>query len=376
MRDTHPQYPTELKFDELSDPKRVWAGAPGSREEGLGRLALLTSERTREAAKEILTGQRVGLNWDLRKLEHPGYGRISCNHKVVPILDGDAFDDVYNINPREWTLAFYKVAVSTDISCPEQSSQWDGLRHWGISSDEEPSKREWYGGTTKAEIMDRSSDRIGIHHWAQEGITGRAVLIDYASWADKQGISYSAFSLHAIKLQDILAIAEESNITFKKGDILLIRSGMIREWEKMDEQGQKAYQALESPHHAGLEATEDMLRWVWDTGFAAVAGDAISFEVFPPLGDVSLHDYFLASWGMPIGTCIIPLHCPTFRWLLYSSNASELTDAPYRRDVRSGEAFRDVQAAEQVELLLRLDAAQHARWRFLAAQCASDLLIT
>ncbi|KAM0269665.1 hypothetical protein ACHAQH_009664 [Verticillium albo-atrum] len=282
MKESSPQYPTELAFDELPDPKRVWAGVPGSREEGLGRLVLLTSECTRDSAQEIMTGQRVGLNWDLRKLEHPGYGRISCDHRVVPILDGDAFDDVYTINPQ-------------------QSSQWDGLRHWGILSDQEPTRREWYGGTSKAEIMDRSSDRIGIHHWAREGITGRAVLIDYASWADKRAINYSAFSLHSIKLQDILAIAEESGIAFKKGDILLVRSGMIREWEKMDDEAKKAYQALESPHHAGLEATTDVLRWVWDTGFAAVAGDAISFEVFPPLGDISLHDYFLASWGMPIG---------------------------------------------------------------------------
>lgn len=32
--------------------------------------------------------------------------------------------------------------------------------------------RVFYGGTTKEEILDRSNDRIGIHHWAQEGITG------------------------------------------------------------------------------------------------------------------------------------------------------------------------------------------------------------
>lgn len=99
--DARRQYSAELKFDELPDPKRVWAGNPGSREEGLGRLVLLTSERTRDAAKEIETGQRVGLNWDLRKLEYPGYGRISCGHQVVPLLDGIAFDDVYTINPRE-----------------------------------------------------------------------------------------------------------------------------------------------------------------------------------------------------------------------------------------------------------------------------------
>lgn len=44
---------------------------------------------------------------------------------------------------------------------------------------EEGSKeRVFYGGTTKEEILDRTNDRIGIHHWAQEGITGRSETPD------------------------------------------------------------------------------------------------------------------------------------------------------------------------------------------------------
>ena len=101
MDSVNPKYPVELKFDELLDPKRVWAGDAGSSEEGLGKLALLTKECVREAAQEILTGHRVGLNWDLKKLEFPGYGRITCSHKVVPLLDGEAFDDEYTFNPRK-----------------------------------------------------------------------------------------------------------------------------------------------------------------------------------------------------------------------------------------------------------------------------------
>lgn len=185
----------------------------------------------------------------------------------------------------------------------EQSSQWDGLRHWSQpSSSDGEQQRLWYGGTTKKEIQDRSNDRIGMQHWAREGITGRGVLIDYVSWAEKKGIEYSTFSLHTIKLQDILDIAQESDITFERGDILLVRSGVTKEWDhKMDVEAKKAYSVTDAPQHAGVEATADMLKWIWDTGFAAVAGDAISFEVYPPLGDFMLHDYFLAGWGMPIG---------------------------------------------------------------------------
>lgn len=90
-----------LKFDELPDPRRVWVGTAGSHEEGLGRLVLLTDEVVHKAAAEqIRTGQRVGLNWDLTKLECPGLGRKPCEHQIVPLLDGMCFDDIYKFNPR------------------------------------------------------------------------------------------------------------------------------------------------------------------------------------------------------------------------------------------------------------------------------------
>ncbi|KAI1472423.1 uncharacterized protein F4812DRAFT_464534 [Daldinia caldariorum] len=288
---TEHKSPMDLKFDELPDPRRVWVGKPGSREEGLGRLALLTEDRVRRAAaQEIRTGRRVGLNWDVRKLEFPNLGRSPCRHQIVPILGGVAFDDVYTMNPQ-------------------QSSQWDGLRHWSAKQSgppadqqEQEGERVFYGGTTKDEILDRSSDRIGTQHWAREGITGRGVLIDYARWAARRGIRYSAFSTHAVTLRDMQDIAREHDLAFERGDILLVRSGAIREWEHgMDTAAKTAYAASRAPEHAGVEATAEVLRWLWDTGFAAVAGDALSWEVYPPQSDVFLHDVLLAGWGMPIG---------------------------------------------------------------------------
>lgn len=58
---------------------------------------------------------------------------------------------------------------------------------------------------------------------------------------------------------------------------------MTKEWEQdMDVEAKKAYAATTTPKHAGVEGTEEMLKWIWNTGFAAVAGDAISFEVCHP----------------------------------------------------------------------------------------------
>jgi hypothetical protein len=154
---------------------------------------------------------------------------------------------------------------------------------------------------------------------------GRGVLIDYASWAEKRDIKYTTFSLHEIKLSDILEIAKECNITFQRGDILIIRIGVTKEWDSIMTDAQKqAYSQNPNPHHAGVEGTIDVIRWLWDTGFAAVAGDAISWEVrfwiqpneypmvrvtfigfwqvYPPTNpEVFLHEYLLAGWGMPVG---------------------------------------------------------------------------
>lgn len=77
-----------------------------------------------------------------------------------------------------------------------------------------------------------------------------------------------------------MEIAKECNITFQKGDILFIRIGVTKEWDTVMTPAQKqAYADNPKPEHAGVEATIDVLRWLWNTGFAAIASDAISWEV-------------------------------------------------------------------------------------------------
>jgi len=69
----------------------------------------------------------------------------------------------------------------------------------------------------------------------------------------------------------------------------------------MTEEQKHAYATQSIPEHAGVEATINMLRWLWDSGFSAVASDSISWEVYPQQKDISLHEYLLAGWGVPIG---------------------------------------------------------------------------
>ncbi|EXJ70469.1 uncharacterized protein A1O5_06538 [Cladophialophora psammophila CBS 110553] len=300
VHDEDPQiHPLHLTpFDELPNKKRVWPSDPNSREEGLGRLVLLTRDVVASAAAtSIRSGRRVNLGWELNKLEVANFGRLPCKHEIVGLLDGAAFDDIYTFNPQ-------------------QSSQWDGLRHFSQPdpTEREPDKRVFYGGVTNHEIMDPTNHRIGLQYWAKEGICGRGVLLDYVSYAEKRGIEYSTFSDHSIPLSVLLEIAREENLTFKRGDILFVRVGVTKEWDtRMTAEDKNAYATAKTPQHAGVEGTEEMLRWLWDSGFSAVASDAISFEVYPakksfPRGEgepevegLFMHEYLLAGWGMPIG---------------------------------------------------------------------------
>lgn len=236
--------------------------------------------------------------------------------------------------------------------------------------------------------------------------TGRGVLIDYASWAEKKGIEYSTFSLHEVRLVDILEIARECNITFQRGDILLVRIGVTKEWETvMDLEAKKAYASSGTPKHAGVEGTLDVLKWVWNTGFAAVAGDAISWEVRIPTsparapqnmtGDPrTLADCQFRNAGIPassgqdldarvhvgwVGDAYRYAHvqrtCPFLSFPLdfFSKQRSPSLTLP-RRDVRLGETRRDLQAAPEVDFFHLVHPAEHARRHLLAAQCTGHLL--
>lgn len=74
-------------------------------------------------------------------------------------------------------------------------------------------------------------------------------------------------------------MCKEYNVVPRKGDILFIRTGVISEWDNMTDEQKQQYAAQEKPKHAGVEASMELLEWLWDSGISAVAGDAISWEV-------------------------------------------------------------------------------------------------
>lgn len=131
-------------------------------------------------------------------------------------------------------------------------------------------------------------------------------MIDWYSWAQKNGISRSPFQTNAVHISEIKQIVSENNINLCHGDILFIRTGFTAQYNALSEADQQGFPDRRPGGLLGLEATQDSLRWLWENRFAAIASDAAGFERGPATGpyndpDVSIHQWALAGWGMPIG---------------------------------------------------------------------------
>lgn len=182
------------------------------------------------------------------------------------------------------------------------SSQWDSLVHFnhqptgtgynGVIPTVEELIQE-FGNTDKDKKLPTlnrkftqssctSTSTLTRPDWHERGgLVARGVLIDFRAYAEKNGIKYSPFDGRRITIKEIETIAKEQGVTFKQGDVIIIRSGFTEDLGEMD--GDQQNEAMGSHRATGVEGTEDAAAWFWNKHFAAVAGDAIAFEAIPPI---------------------------------------------------------------------------------------------
>ncbi|KAL1926645.1 hypothetical protein VTP01DRAFT_5540 [Rhizomucor pusillus] len=270
-------------YDQLPiDPKHPAHTAWGvwGEEDNLGTLNLLTAECVAEASQCIKQGKIYALNWELEQPNPPLFGRPAIKHHIQPHTEQKvSFDDMY------------------DGFNPQSSSQWDGLRHVCHFP-----TLKFYNGVNPADVANGVGDRLGIHHMARRGIAGRAVLLDFARWAEKHRPDFDPLQRHEVTVEELEQVAKEQGVTFKVGDILLVRTGWIAAYKKLG--GGKYCEKFDykNPSAAGVKACQETYAWIWNNHFAAVAGDVFAFEAFPPKSwDDSCHSMFLGAFGMPIG---------------------------------------------------------------------------
>jgi len=264
------------KFDDLTlleelNLRHCW-GLFGAKD-NLGSLNKLTEEARLKAFDSVLSGQVVNLSLPLNEPQPAFYGRQTYEHVV--------FSRARNSNDDYLTRLYL-----------QSSTQWDGLRHIRC--------REFgfYGGAT--ELVSENSEDLSISHWARTGMIGRGALIDVPRFASRTGIDYDPFSGDPVTVDLLLDAAEDQGLTLRQGDILCVNFGWVQSYYSLPT-GERG----ESPGRstfAGLEGSEDMARYLWDTHVSALACDNPGAEVSP--GDArvgSLHRRVIPMLGLAVG---------------------------------------------------------------------------
>jgi hypothetical protein len=147
--------------------------------------------------------------------------------------------------------------------------------------------RDTYVTQVKSSEFD-STTKIGMNAWAERGIAGRGVLIDYWSFKNK---SYDPLSTHAITASDIQSIAKSQGVTFQYGDILMIRTGWTDNYSRLPQSERDRLKDIPTMEYqlVGVEQSEAMHDFLYDGYFAAVVGDQPAWEAWPPNRDWGLH---------------------------------------------------------------------------------------
>ncbi|OBT81736.1 hypothetical protein VE02_08887 [Pseudogymnoascus sp. 03VT05] len=262
------------------DPPRSAWGRWG-KEDQLGTLNYLTDELVQKTIQgEIKTGQRVGLNLPLDIINPPLLGRSAFEKKIINKAPRVINDDVISFNTQS-------------------SSHWDSFRHFAFQQE-----GQFYNGTTQDEIHGSGSDYSnpvnGLDAWAEKGIAGRGILVDYADYADRNGIKYDKTKAHQISVDVVKAILAETKTEVHIGDILFLRTGFVQGYLALDQSEREAMKM--ERQWPGMMQSQTTAEWLWESQFSAVAADNPAFECGPHADPAwHLHPILLAGWGTPIG---------------------------------------------------------------------------
>lgn len=144
---------------------------------------------------------------------------------------------------------------------------------------------------------------------SKQGIAARAILIDWYHWATEvKGLNPDATTGYQIPFEELLEVLEYQGMSeqsFREGDILIVRSGYILQYETMSQEKKDLLHErykTEKPENIGVKPSKRLLEFLWNNRLSAVAGDSRSFEAWPCTElEWHLHEWLLAGWGMPIG---------------------------------------------------------------------------
>lgn len=250
--------------------------------DSVGLLNLQTAERVLAATRLVKKGAVFPLDAAIDAVDPPlaasrGLPRHRVLHQPGPGLTG--LDDVYD--------NFY----------PQASSQWDSLAHIAYLPG------VFYNGATDDDVL--SGRRNTIDHWARRGIAGRAIVLDIDRALNADGQTYSPADGTAFSVSQLELARAHAGVSYSPGCIVLLRTGFLR-WYR-DQPRRTRTELASSLRAPGVEHTEDIARYLWDSEIMAIASDTFAVEVWPadfsaeafPFG--FLHRILIGQFGMALG---------------------------------------------------------------------------
>jgi kynurenine formamidase len=270
----------ELPIGKEAPPESSW-GVFGD-DDALGCLNFLTPAGVVDAARLVRTGKVFRLDARIGFAKPPLFGRSAVVHNVIP-LGPVAHDD------------------SLDHYNTQEGSQWDGFAHVGHVRHE-----AFYNGVKVNEIRDGVNAKLGIHHWAAKFV-GRGVLIDAFAFRKAQGGAVNPLQKDLYTLTELQAALEAQGTRLRPGTILLVRTGWMESYEKLTAEDKRAMAPMEKMSSIGIEASREMVAWLWNNHIAAIGTDCPSVEAFPfDLADEkALHYRALPLLGLPLGELFV-----------------------------------------------------------------------
>jgi kynurenine formamidase len=285
----------------------------------IGRLNLLTAERTRLAAREIQTGESFCLSIPL---DYPG-GNAVNPRRLPPILKPTLRDGkpVFNF-PFERLDRQNSDIVSDDlvIMSLQYSTQWDSFAHVGAWFDADgdgvPEKVYYNGyrgdedvcGPKRYDSLESGgmehdcgehggARQLGIENFAAKGVQGRGVLVNLRAHCGdaKTAVGYDQW----------MRILEADRVEVEEGDMLLLYTGWTDLLMGMNKSPDM--KVLDNAC-AGLDGRDErLLKWISDAGVVALCADNYAVETYPPRPQegrrpmLPLHHHCLFKLGIPLG---------------------------------------------------------------------------
>ena len=240
-----------------------------------GTTNFITPERLIEAARLVRTGKvfDLGIPFGSDGPQSGAGGRIN------PILLVSETGD----DQHQFPGAFHY--ADDYIFMPLQSaSQYDALAHVHYDG-------KLYNGFPASAVSPHGARHCSIDKQGK-GIAGRGVLLDMAGFKGRKWLDIG----EVITPEDLDACAAAHGVTFRSGDILLLRTG----WRRKFVEERNPAEWLKGEPGIGLACCE----WLAKHETAVVCCDNIAVEVLP--GEVSteilpVHMVLLRDMGMTLG---------------------------------------------------------------------------